>query len=463
MLSPESKRLVEQAAVASYKGDRGSGTEIGRLTATPLSEIAAKPVQWLWHKWVPLGAVTVLAGAPKLGKSTFAFQLAAHVSTGSLDGVVSDPAAALIVTFEDSAEWTVKPRALAAGAAVERVHVVAAKPGERIATLPDDCSEIERLIEETGARLVVIDPITAALGTGTDSHKDASVRSALAPLQAVAQRQAVAVVAVMHTNKANGTDLIQRVGGSIAFTGLARQVLVFGRDPHDPDGERSPARVLAQMGNLAPPTVEARTYRIESTTVTDGESEIETSCLIDTGTTQLAPSDLLTTGSGEDMGERAEAMDWLLWRLSQSGAPHLSKTVKTEAKSAGHALKTIDRAQRELGVLSTRKGFPSVTYWELPDSTSPAAPTLASQLESKEGGVTVNPGSQTGETATSGSHSRHMRESGATATGQAEYDGWRERPLEEIAAEIAAGFDAKIKPSSPVELSASSAYAKSPQ
>ena len=44
------------------------------------------PPRWLWRGKVPEGAVTLIAGRPKLGKSLFAVWLAAQLSRGLLRG-----------------------------------------------------------------------------------------------------------------------------------------------------------------------------------------------------------------------------------------------------------------------------------------------------------------------------------------------------------------------------------------
>ena len=53
---------------------------------------------------------------------------------------------------------------------------------ERHLVMPDDAITLKQQIIETGARLVVIDPLAAALAGGIDFYKDTDVRRALAPL-----------------------------------------------------------------------------------------------------------------------------------------------------------------------------------------------------------------------------------------------------------------------------------------
>jgi hypothetical protein len=92
--------------------------------------------------------------------------------------------------------------------------------------------------------MLVVDPIGAFLDGGIDSHRDASVRHALAPLAELAMAADVAVVIVAHLNKSEGSRLVNRVVGSVAFVNAARSFIAFGRDPEDEDGERGTRRVI---------------------------------------------------------------------------------------------------------------------------------------------------------------------------------------------------------------------------
>ena len=47
-----------------------------------MSEVDAKPVEWLWEGYIPRGALTILEGDPGLGKSQIACDIAARVTRG---------------------------------------------------------------------------------------------------------------------------------------------------------------------------------------------------------------------------------------------------------------------------------------------------------------------------------------------------------------------------------------------
>lgn len=58
------------------------------------------------------------------------------------------------------------------------------------------------------------------LGRGTDSHRDADVRSVLSPLVTIADKYNLAVVLVCHVSKSQATSAQDRIMGSVAFSCL---------------------------------------------------------------------------------------------------------------------------------------------------------------------------------------------------------------------------------------------------
>lgn len=119
--------------------------------------IEREQVRWLWADRVPLGMVTLLLGDPGLGKSMLTCWLAARASRAGGD--------VLFMNAEDSPGVTIRPRLEAAAADLTRVHDVAVER-DGVAeglTLPDGVAELDRLVREHCARLVVIDPLGTAV------------------------------------------------------------------------------------------------------------------------------------------------------------------------------------------------------------------------------------------------------------------------------------------------------------
>jgi hypothetical protein len=129
------------------------------------------------------------------------------------------------------------------------VHVLDVTDPEIAFSLPKHIPALEHRIFEIGAQLVVIDPLNRFLAEMVDGYKDQSIRRALGPLHQVAERQRCAILVVAHLNKGIGGNPLYRVGGSIGLTGAARSVMLFAKDPDDPEGERGRRRILAQAGS----------------------------------------------------------------------------------------------------------------------------------------------------------------------------------------------------------------------
>ena len=211
-----------------------------------MSDIEARPINWLWAGRIACGKLTVIAGNPGLGKSQIMAALAATVTTGKPwpDAENEIPAGNIIIlSAEDDPADTIKPRLIAAGADVKNCHVLSAikirnnkgKTGIRTFDLTKDIERLGEVIEKLGnVRLVVIDPISAYLGA-TDSHNNADIRGVLAPLADMAARYGAAIILVTHLNKSTDQDMIGRVIGSIGLIAAARAGYAVIKDEQKPD------------------------------------------------------------------------------------------------------------------------------------------------------------------------------------------------------------------------------------
>ena len=104
--------------------------------------------------------MTLLVGDPGLGKSTIALDIVARVTTGTPwpDGTPGVPAALVVLlSAEDGAADTIRPRLDAAGAAVEKVELLTGvRDGDRERGFHlADVAVLDAALVQTGARLVV--------------------------------------------------------------------------------------------------------------------------------------------------------------------------------------------------------------------------------------------------------------------------------------------------------------------
>jgi hypothetical protein len=90
-------------------------------------------------------------------------------------------------------------------------------------------------MEMGDVKLIIIDPVSAYLGADMrfDSYRETHVRSVLAPVAELARKHDLAVVGIMHLNKKEGAEAINRVSGSGAFVAAARAVWLIAKSKRD--------------------------------------------------------------------------------------------------------------------------------------------------------------------------------------------------------------------------------------
>ena len=129
---------------------------------------------------------------------------------------------------EDEWSATIVPRLVAAGADLDRVFQVnAIKPEglEGTLRLPEDTKRLEEKILEHDVALVLLDPLMSTVNAKLDSHKDAEVRTALDPLVRLAHETRASLVGLIHVNKSQEGDLMNRLMASRALTAVPRGFL----------------------------------------------------------------------------------------------------------------------------------------------------------------------------------------------------------------------------------------------
>ena len=197
-----------------------------------MSDIQPEEVQWLWYPYIPLGKLTVIQGDPGEGKTTFVLAVIAALTKGEAlpEREPLDPVNILYQTAEDGLADTIRPRLDALGADCSRVLVI--DESKRELSLSDE--RIRQAMEETGAKLLVLDPLQAYLGAEVDMHRANEVRPILKRLGSVAEQMGCAVVLIRHLNKMQGQKSGHRGMGSVDFQAAARSVLLVGRTKEDP-------------------------------------------------------------------------------------------------------------------------------------------------------------------------------------------------------------------------------------
>ena len=308
-----------------------------------MGDIEPEEVTWLWGGRIPLGKLSEIVGDPGVGKSTLTLAVVASVTTGTAlpgdhNAVPRPPTSVLLLSAEDDAGDTIRPRLDRAGADVSLVHIFdgiqTIEGGLDLFDLKDPLHRHYLAGEMTklGVSLLVIDPLTAYLG-GVDSHRDSEVRGVLAPLAEIAASTGCAVLAVRHLNKGSGGRAMYRAGGSIGFTASVRSSLIVGQLDEDSD-ERFVVGVKSNLAALAP----AVGFSLEN-----GQFEW-TKTMPD-----IVAADLLKPDTdSEERSDRKVTAEWLLdvLRDGPMAAAEVFKKADTEL-SVSKA--TVKRAKRDLG------------------------------------------------------------------------------------------------------------------
>ena len=308
------------------------------LKMIKMSDIEAQEIEWLWYPYIAYGKLAIVQGDPGDGKTTLILNLAAKLTKGEgLDEnmKVMEPMNVIYQTAEDGLADTVKPRLLQAGADCEKVLVI--DESEKSLSMLDE--RIEEALIKTGARVLILDPIQAYLGSGTDMNRANEVRNMTKRLAALAEKYKCAIILIGHMNKAAGNKAAYRGMGSIDFYAVARSVLLVGRV----EGE-SNIRAMVQIKNNLAEFGHAKAFRLS-----------------EEGFRWLGDYEILG-GYAPKINKLEQAKD-LLRELSKELEKVESNSIYDMAKEQNISKRTLENAKREMGIRAKREN--GSWYWPL--------------------------------------------------------------------------------------------------
>lgn len=308
-----------------------------------MDDIEPEKVRWLWKPYIPLGKVTILQGDPGLGKTFIATQLAAIVTNGETtpfceDAKKTKAGNVIFQTAEDGLGDTIRVRLDEAEADCKRVFFI--DEGDRALTLDDH--RLKKAIQIRRPKLVIIDPLQAYLGAGTDMHRANEIRPLMTKLSNIATECGCAILLIGHQTKAKSNNAIYRGLGSIDIAAAARSVLVVCKAP-----EIEYRRAIVPIKSSLAPTGQTILFDL------DHDRGFEW-----VGFSSLTQDDLLNSRSGESVGKKESTLDdcaeFLKSKLSQGRLP--AKELKQAALKAGFSEATINRARKKAPIRGIKKG-----------------------------------------------------------------------------------------------------------
>lgn len=199
-------------------------------TGIELADTDFPPLRWIVPGLIPAG-LSLLVGAPKIGKSWCGLDIALAVASGgvALGGISVDQGRVLFLALEDGPSRLADRQSLLLGSepASASFHAFTEWPRGIDAAR----AAWQWCADHPDTRLVVVDtlgrvrPPRAKGGNGYDEDT-----SALVPWQKLAEHFGNAVVIVHHDRKAgDGGDFIDAVSGTHGLAGVADTTLVLDR------------------------------------------------------------------------------------------------------------------------------------------------------------------------------------------------------------------------------------------
>jgi hypothetical protein len=198
-----------------------------------LSDLHAREMRWLWAPYIPYGSTSIIFAPGGHGKSFLTAALATARSNGDLlpgQTEESEPGKVLMLSAEDDAEVVLVPRLQSMGADLERIFI----PSKPFELSESGLKALEKLILDTGATFVVIDPMVHYIGSKIDMNKMNEVRGVVGKLQQMAMKYPdTAITLVHHSRKSRdgdrGDNAFEKAAGSSDFVNAVRSAMLIER------------------------------------------------------------------------------------------------------------------------------------------------------------------------------------------------------------------------------------------
>ena len=312
-----------------------------------MEDVVSKEVEWLWYPYIPYGKITIIEGDPGEGKTTLVLKLAAALSRGLPlpcdDDKEYEPIHIIYQTAEDGIEDTIKPRLEKAGADCSMIRVI--DETDKELSMTDD--RLEKAIIETGARLIILDPIQAYIGATVDMHRANEIRPVLKHLGIIAEKHNCAIILIGHMNKASGSKSTYRGLGSIDIQATARSVLLVARLRDKPN-----IRIMAHDKSSLAPAGDAIGFEMT-----------EDNGMVCIGPYDITIDELLSGNEGRGK-KKLDIAENFIKEYFGSNKVIPSNEIMMEAAKRSIKRNTLLSAKKKLGITSDKeKAEDGTIYW----------------------------------------------------------------------------------------------------
>ncbi|MCZ4301341.1 bifunctional DNA primase/polymerase [Microbacterium oxydans] len=344
---------------------KGSGRE---LVLVDLDDVEEEPIYWALEDVFPLGTLSIMSGLGDVGKSTLLATWAKQIMEGTAEGDLDGPTSILTAVGEDDLGRVLKPRMRAAGydSSTRRFRVITITSQGHATSLQiqEDLDAIRRAVIDTGARVLILDPVISYVAGDPNKPKD--VREAMDPVRDLATELNIAIICILHHKKGQGTAA-EKLSGAHAWRDIARSHIFVVKDEEtgvryatvekgnytgarlsfsfeteevvypNPTGRGKPIKT-ARVINLQRSTVTAHEVLNKQSELVSTNSELRQAIVhyIDSHRVTLSPSEV-----AEALGEDVRKVNVYLDRAWKSGQ------IKKAGRGAYHSLAGVDiKAER---------------------------------------------------------------------------------------------------------------------
>lgn len=203
---------------------------------------------------------------------------------------------------------------------------------------------LEQAIRKENAGLLILDPIQAYLGCGTDMNRANEAREMTKKLGSIAERTGCAIVLIGHMNKGSGAKAAYRGMGSIDFYAVARSVLLVGRIEGQPN-----MRAVVQIKNNLSAFGHSKAFELTE----EGFRWI--------GDYEITADEIL--GGIAPKACKLDMAKQFLQELAHSKNLIMSNEILELAAQEGISKRTLETAKKELGIKAKR--INGSWYWDL--------------------------------------------------------------------------------------------------
>lgn len=318
----------------------------------PMSEVKAENPDWVIHKMIPRGAISMIDGDPGVGKSYFLMWICTHLCAGKRlpFDKSHEPLRPLRVVYfdtENAKGVVTRSRLEDNGMTAFENYFQVEEPFD----IDDEEAVIameEELIKKNKIDVMIIDPISAYMGKA-DTNNAKEVRAAFQRINKLAMDNNIAVIVVRHLNKNRSAGALNAGGGSVAFGATVRMLMTIGWHPDEPN-----VRVVGCTKTSLSLPFGSLGYSIEP--LADGMGRKNRSHLIYEGHVDYTSEQILGTKKVPKDNSDLIAADLIRERMKRDGDKIDYHSLLNEADTRSISKKSVEQAIIDLGLKKSSIG-----------------------------------------------------------------------------------------------------------